>query len=442
MGLSNLLARAAGRAAVPVLAIAGQGARSAVQDLRLREELRLVDTPRAATVLLVAGGLPSIQRDAAVALHDSLAHPRSTVVWRLGLPPARAADHFPSAIVVDDGDDVGAAIVAAQRDLLAGRRPSEPALLADVDPAPWRGVGPYGQGGTGMTGGVPYGRPIAERADDRDGLALDELPVRVGPFFPRFPPGLVLEVKLHGDVVHEATVELGARLDPARRGRPDPLLRPFLEALDRPVPIATVELARARSHLRWVADGLLAHGLDALARRVLARAAGLGLRDRDWVAGLGRGLRHSGLLSRWSTREVGRAGAADVVGLAAGPVVRAAGVPDDARLDDPAYRSLGFEPVVHGRGDAADRWRQRLAETVQALDLAGRAGDRMTGGDGVVEGPRGRLGIDGPPADRLLALLPRLVAGQEWGDAVTTVVSLDLDLEEGAHTRAVPATAR
>ena len=73
----------------------------------------------------------------------------------------------------------------------SGRRrlASSPDALPDLDPAPWRGVGPFGQGGTGMTGGVPYGRPLAGRADDRDGLKLDQLLVRVGPFLPPFPPG-------------------------------------------------------------------------------------------------------------------------------------------------------------------------------------------------------------------------------------------------------------
>lgn len=430
--MKRLLGRLAAQAPAPVFAVAGLGARCRVQDLRLRHELRLVDSPRLATILLVAGQLPAALADAAVALHDMVSRPRATVVWGAGTSPA-VLHRFADPVVVDGGDVV-ATIADVHRDLLAGRRPSEGPLLPDADPAPWRGVGPYGQGGTGMTGGVPYGRPMAERADDRDGLSLDELPLRIGPCFPRFPPGLVLDVKLHGDLVHEAAVDVIGTGSEAPL--PDVLARPFLDALARPVPIAALELARARSHLRWVADGLAAHGLDTLAYRVLARVSTLGPADRDWVAGLAHTLSRTGLVSRWATAGVGRINAAEVQGLGVGPVARAAGLRDDARIDDPAYRELGFEPVVHEGGDAAARWRQRLAETVQSLDLAGRAGDQQAGGDGVVEGPHGRLDDVSAPADRVLPLLPRLLAGQEWGDAVTTVVSLDLDLEEAAQVRA------
>ena len=33
-----------------------------------------------------------------------------------------------------------------------------------------------------MTEGTPYGRPMAMTGDDRDGLTLDQLRLRVGPF--------------------------------------------------------------------------------------------------------------------------------------------------------------------------------------------------------------------------------------------------------------------
>src|SRR3546814_12868181 len=85
-------------------------------------------------------------------------------------------------------------------ELIIGGRPSEPAALTDVEPAVWRGVGPYGQGGTGMTGGVPYGRPLPGWAEDRDGLKHDQLQLRLGPAYPGLPPGLVLDLPLQGDI--------------------------------------------------------------------------------------------------------------------------------------------------------------------------------------------------------------------------------------------------
>ncbi len=433
--MRGLLVRLAMRSPVPVFTAVGLGARSAIHDLRLCDELRFVDSTRPASVFLVAGELPPALLEAAVALHDTVAHPRVTVLWRLGSASATTLERFPHAVIVDDGDVV-ASVVRVHRELLAGNRASESALRPDVDPAPWRGVGPYGQGGTGMTGGVPYGRPMAERADDRDGLSLDQLPLRVGPFFPRFPPGLVLDVKLAGDLVQEASARENPFLD-VRSGHVDPLMQPFLDALVRPTSVRVVELVRARSHLRWLADALDAHGLAGLARRALVLAAGLAPVRIDDVRALSRAVARTGVLTAWSTAGIGCVMANELAGTGAGPVARAAGLSEDARSDDPTYRDLGFEPVVHERGDARDRWRQRMAEIVQSLELASRAGDRSAWGNGVVESPRGRMEVGSASADRLVAVLPRLLAGNDWGDAVTTIVSLDLDLEESSLARSL-----
>ena len=55
MGLTALMAGLAAAEPVPVFAIAGSGMRAAVQALRLDPGLRIVDSPRAAAVLLIAG---------------------------------------------------------------------------------------------------------------------------------------------------------------------------------------------------------------------------------------------------------------------------------------------------------------------------------------------------------------------------------------------------
>lgn len=407
------LRRLAAGAAVPVFPVVGAGAREAVQDLALEPAVRVVDAPRPATVLLLAGQLPPALTDAADAAHDALAHPRCTVRWTPGSPEGLAD-----------------AIVRAHRELLTGERPSEPPVLPDEDPAPWRGVGPYGQGGSGMTGGVPYGRPMAERADDRDGLTLDHLPVIVGPLFRAFPPGLTLDLKLHGDVVAEAAV--GANpFDDAETALLARSLAPFWRALTEPVPIVELELARARQHLRWLAEALRIHELPALGQRVLALARRVTPGDADAVRGMLPALRRTRVLG-WATRGVGVLGVEAREQVGAGPVARAAGRPDDARGADPAYRRLGFEPIVGQAGDAAALWRQRIGEAAQALDLAARAGNAPAGGHGVVEAPGGRLGSGSSPTGRLLPLLPELLSGMEWGEAVTTLTSLDLDLEQAA----------
>lgn len=426
MGLTSRLQQLAAEARVPVFAIAGSGARDAVQDLRLRPEIQILDTPKAASVLVVAGPVADVNAAALARVHDALPHPRATILWA---PEGR----FPSLPGVVDpvlvGSDPVAATVVAYHDLVLGRRPSEPAILPDVDPVAWRGVGPYGQGGSGMTGGAPYGRPLAEVGPDPDGLRLDVLPVAVGPFFPGFPSGLILEINFSGDLVLNAAVgegALGRPVAPPRTG-----LRPFVRALTEPVPIAELELVRAREHLRWLADALVTHGLPALGARALRLAQRVQPGDGGDVRRFARRIGWT-QVTRWSMRGVGRVSADDLAGLGAGPVARAAGLIDDVRLEDPAYRALGFEPVVGKRGDAAARWDVRLAEAANALDLAARAGEARSTPMGQVESPRGRLEFGSSASGRLLPLVPQLLQETEWGDAVATVVSLDLDLDEAA----------
>ncbi len=427
MGLSDVLGRFAAGAPIPVFAVAGHGAREAIQDLGLRPEVRLLDTPRPASILLISGSLPDAFAPSLARIHDAMAHPRATILWT-GDGEWRPALPGVAQPAVVGADPVGAA-VALYRDLVTGRRPTEPPILPDIDPVAWRGVGPYGQGGSGMTGGTPYGRPMAALAPDPDGLPLDVLPTSVGPFFPRFPAGLVLDVRFSGDLVLDATVADPSFADgdlPVRAG-----LRPFLRALSEPVSIAELELARARDHLRWLSDALIASGLTALGLRALRLASSTAPGTGAAVRRLARALGWT-QIGRWSTRGVGRISRDELSGLGAGPAARAAGLAEDVRLDDPAYRELGFEPIIGDGGDAAARLRLRLAEAAQSLDLAARAGDRRSTLRGQVESPRGRLEPGSGPSCRLLPHLPDALRETEWGDAVTTVVSLDIDLEEAA----------
>lgn len=426
MGLKAALAALASAAPVPVFAVAGAGSTDAVRELRLRQELALVASPRAANILLVAGHIPDEIVPALRSVHDSISHPRATVLWQpAGLPGSALGEALGSPAAITD--DPVPAIVDLHRQLLTGARSSEPPLLPDVDPAPWRGVGPFGQGGAGMTGGVPYGRPLADRADDRDGLTLDQLPVRVGPFFPPLPPGLIAHVRLHGDLIRQVDLSLPARSD----RRPGSFLAspgddPFLRAVDEPMPIAELELARARSHLRWICDGLLAQGLDALAARALKLSVSLRPEDVEAVRQLGRAIRRTGATS-WSTAGLGLIDPAQLKGLGSGPAARAAGLAEDVRLEDPVYRSLGFEPLLESGGDTAARWKQRLGEAAQALELCAVAGGRSTSITGRVESPRGELRRDSHPSERLLKVAEAALVGRDWGEAVSTLVSLDLD---------------
>jgi len=425
----GLIARLAGRADIPVFPVVGVGGRAGARSLGLLDGVRVVDHPREATLLVVTGRPTRALLPPLLSLHDQLPTPRATVWWR-GVPGGEELMAAVGPVVVCPSGD-GGALRAVFADLVSGVRHSDPAALPDIETA-WRGVGPYGQGGTGMTGGNPYGRPLPARAPDPDGLELDQLQLRVGPAFPPLPPGLVLDLGVQGDVIR--TVAVGA--NPFTRWLGDQPLGPidsqrFLDAAGAPTPVATIELARARHHLRWAAGALRLHGLGARGRAVAGLAEAL-----DGGSGPATGALADRLLGSRSLRST-MEGLAVLSGedarAAGGPVARAAGIAVDVRTDDAGYAGLGFEPVVHDEGDAWARFGQRLLEAAQAVELARRSGDRVRQPGPTLEGPRGQLAPGGTVTSAWLAgVLPTVLAGAEWGDAMTAVVSLDLDLEEVA----------
>lgn len=272
---------------VPVLPLAGAGAWGAVQELRARPELTLVDTPRHASVALVAGSIPPEHREALDRAHDQVPHPRAVVRWHRD---ALADGVRVGGVRVDGGvDEVVEAVCHAHGAVAAGTQESSPDRLPDEEPNEWRGVGPHGQGGEGMMGGTPYGRPMAMTGGDRDGLALDRLRLRLGPFLAPLPPGVVFDLTLQGEVIQELTVELAT---------PSATPPPPFEALPD-------DAARtARLGLRWLSHLLHVHGLDALSVRA-ARCAEV-LRGGSPVPefrSLRRSIHRSGLLR--SFRDVG-----------------------------------------------------------------------------------------------------------------------------------------
>lgn len=189
--MSLLLALACG-AEIPVFAVAGARGLPLVEGLRRRSGLRLVVSPRHARVLLVAGEVDRAAAHDLERLHAQIPQPRGTVWWQ-------SSRLFSRGETVSGGDPLPAIRQAATAD--------DPDQRPDVPPHPWEGLGPHGQGGKGMMGGNPYGRPMAMTADDiRDGLALDAYRARFGPFLPMLPPGLTLDLTLQGDVIGSARV--------------------------------------------------------------------------------------------------------------------------------------------------------------------------------------------------------------------------------------------
>lgn len=194
-----LLRRLAGAAPVPVFAAVGARMRAAADDLFLDSRLTRTNSVRHARILLVAGPVRETDQDDIRRLHDQMLHPRATLWWKSNPGP-----DFAEPATWDEDDPV-AVLEAIHRALIDGTRDSEPDILPDEPPNPWRGKGDYGQGGEGMMGGTPYGRPMAMTDDDlRDGLALDAYTAPFGPFLPMLPPGLKLSVTLQGDVIQTA----------------------------------------------------------------------------------------------------------------------------------------------------------------------------------------------------------------------------------------------
>lgn len=331
MAVSGPLGRLAAAAPAPVFPLCGPGFRNRVEDLGLDGRVELVASPRHATVLLVAGDVPDDCEPAVHRIHDQLPRPRAALWWR-----GQAVDE-----IAEEARDL-------HRRLVTGETGSEDDLLPDEPPNPWRGEGDHGQGGEGMMGGTPYGRPMAMTDDDlRDGLQLDALTVRVGPFLPVLPPGLTLELTLQGDVVQSAEVYRA----------------PFT------VELPGDEHTRAASCLRHVARLAALRELSRLARRLLAAARRLESGEAVDVGALRRAVRRSGLL------------------IALPPWL--------GRLDPDLVGRLGGHAgqAARGGGDVRSRVRQWLE------DAAEPPGDRAPAGDP-------------PPAETLGELLVGLEWGQ------------------------------
>ena len=179
MGLNRVLARAAtARPRVHLVeAPGGSPVRWAVEDALEARGWRRTPSPAAADALVVAGRLPDDLRDAA------------DLLWSQ-LPGPRVRRHVEALAEVDGALDTLPAALrerAAHRDDARERGGDEVSRFLPDD----------AEDGHMSPGGVP----LAEGAEDRDGLEMDVLHVRLGPILPRWPGGFVLCCELHGDVI-------------------------------------------------------------------------------------------------------------------------------------------------------------------------------------------------------------------------------------------------
>ncbi|AZM49806.1 hypothetical protein DMB38_32095 [Streptomyces sp. WAC 06738] len=252
--------------------------------------------------------------------------------------------------------------------------------------------------------GPVAGLPMAERADDRDGLRLDRLHLPLGPGLTDWPAGLVLDVALQGDVVQHAEVRTAT---PAAEELPywdEPWLR---AARGEDVVRGAAHRRCCAAHLDSIARLLAVSGWPdpAVRARRLRDAVLGGSPAREWSAGLGR-------LGRRVRRS--RVLRASTAGLGALPAAR-------------ARRSGVTGPALAADGDAYDRLLTWLGEAMR--HAAGVDDDRPLAPYGQ-EGPRGRLDGPRPPSRALLDVLPDLLRGAEFTSARVIVASLDPDLDE------------
>lgn len=175
----------------------GWTARVAAERVVVHRGLVLAESPADADLLAVCGVPGPETSDLVERIWDQLPGPRS----RCDLTDPETAGDALDAAVADlvDGEH--------QRRDDHGRTSPDAHGHGDGQD----GMGDMEHGDMGHMSMSPDGIPLAEGADDRDGLEMDVLHVGLGPLLPHWPPGLVLACELHGDVIASAEARI---LDP------------------------------------------------------------------------------------------------------------------------------------------------------------------------------------------------------------------------------------
>lgn len=278
-----------------------------------------------------------------------------------------------------------------------------------------------------------------------DGLVMEDLEFELGPLSAVLPGGVVGTLALDGDVVGSCV--LRATLVSQDASVPDPLAGAAWSAVHASTGgrVFDVELERAVSHAAGLARlgrvlgwAELVDDASAILQPALAARQGLhdalprALRAAERVHVRLEGSRRL----RFRLRDLAVVDRATVAALGlTGPVARAAGVPVDARVEDPIYSAAAFAPAVRAAGDAEARTLVRLEEIVVSLGLAIAVADDVPDAPAAlsIEGPRGPLRHDAsssrreaPGAAALLRVAGERAAGLEWSDAVAAITSFDL----------------
>lgn len=381
MGVTERLARfAARRAHVLVVEVPGHWVIRAILVRRIIERGWCVaDSPAEAEILAICGDPGPELAEIVERVWDQLPGPRV----RIGIDDANAVDSELASAAEQLVDTCWHRSGAKNRNGFSGQQ-TDPPLPAE-DHSHHHGQGHEDAGRGDMDHGdmghekmdhgdmdmAPAGIPLAEGGDDRDGLEMDVLHLRLGPVLAHWPAGLVLRCSLQGDVIVEAQAWM---VDAHRiHGAQHPThTRPLFDAARRCDHLAgllglagwqraATDAGRARHFLLTSPDTEAAAAMLEKLRRQVARSR----------------------LLRWSLRGVGT-----------------------LTVDD--LTRHGLHPAL--RGDVHDRM---LAMLNRAL----------------------RVSNDAPPerdpdtSENVLEALPHLVAGRDLATARLLIASLDLDSE-------------
>ena len=458
--------------------------------------LRVASNPRHATLLVLVGEIPPGLARAAAVVYSQQPRPRAILSVGAQSPvPLPTAD----ASVRGNQSALGEGVAELRRRIALGAwDPDPPAFVieethaqtAEMDHAQLGEMNHMhmpemehaDMGGGGFMSMVMMTHDLPRSAD---GLPMEWIEVPFGPLFPGLPGGLGLVLTLDGDTVVRAEVRSGtvhrdlaatwpgpaetfadrlARLDPLASTAYRILACRALEQASGSEPdesevrrrIAALERERAASHLTWLGrfgfllgEAWLAHRASACARAIRTADDAQAFADvRDRIAAF-LGWQRSAPLLRQRLHGVGGIEPEFAHDLR-GPVARACGRAADTRHGDPAYRAVGFAPVIEEGADVYARLSVRLAEIEQSLELIRAVGidrspvtpksvpDTATG-RASVETPRGTASLvvtvaEGQvldisldvPSSANVHLVRGVAVGHELADGLLGIASLDL----------------
>jgi Ni,Fe-hydrogenase III large subunit len=313
----------------------------------------------------------------------------------------------------------------------------------------------------------------------KDGLPMNRSEVHFGPFFPGLPGGLSIYFNLDGDTVVEAKVERGLFASDLYHSLPMKAARlPDFLACRNPLSpqsyrllgqkalldiaannngnylsrtdVISLEKERIGSHLNWLAVFAKTIGSEWMHKEAVQRYH-FHKREKIKSTRLQKFLdkiRHMPYLRK--RLKIVNAIPEELLHHLAGPVAKAVGKKQDARLKNCFYEESGWEPVIQQENNAWGWLMVRLNEIEQSTALIQKIEeeeynqqdmDFPQAGRGAahVESPRGTLSldvniIDGKveelklkiPSQQLAPLVNTVAEGMELSDALVQIAGLDI----------------